>query len=107
MFDEEDEDEGFDSQFNDELERYEKMINNKEAYYFDSETFEQIIDHFIIKNQLKKGLTAIEFAQQQHPNNTTFELRKAQIFSTTGQLKESLLSFRIWRKVSLLILRYM
>lgn len=92
MFDEEDEEEeGFDSQFNAELERFEQMIDSKEAYYFDSEILEQIIDHFIIKNQLKKGLTAIEFAQQQHPNNTTFELRKAQIFSTTGQLKESLL----------------
>lgn len=90
MFDEEDE-EGFDSQFNSELERFEKMIENQEALYFDSEILERIIDHFIIKNQLKKGLTAIEFAQDQHPTNSTFELRKAQIYSTTGKLKESLL----------------
>lgn len=92
MFDEEDEeDEGFDSQFNSELERFEEMLSNKEAYYFDSEILEQIVDHFIIKNQLKKGLKAIEFAKYQHPNNQTFELRKAQILSTTGKLKESLL----------------
>ncbi|UKN03084.1 tetratricopeptide repeat protein [Paracrocinitomix mangrovi] len=91
MFDDDEEEDGFDSQFYSELERFEKMLEDKEAYYFDSEILEQIIDHFIIKNQLKKGLTAIEFAQDQHPNNNTFELRKAQIFSTTGKLKESLL----------------
>lgn len=91
MFDDDEEDDGIDSQFNSELERFEEMIKNKEAYYFDSEILEQIIDHFIIKNQLKKGLTAIEFAAEQHPTNKTFELRRAQILSTTGKLKESLL----------------
>jgi tetratricopeptide (TPR) repeat protein len=90
MFEDED-DEGIDSQFNSELERFEKMIEDKEAFYFDSEILERIIDHFIIKNQMKKGLSAIDFAQNQHPTNQTFELRKAQILSTTGQLKESLL----------------
>lgn len=91
MFDEEDDDEGFDSQFNSELERYEQMLSAKEAYYFDSEILEQIIDHFIVKNQMKKALSAINFAKDQHPGNSVFELRKAQIYSTTGQLKESLL----------------
>ena len=64
MFDDEDEDELFDAQFNAELERFESMIQNKESYYFDSEILEQIIDHFIIKNQIKKGLMAIEFAKE-------------------------------------------
>lgn len=91
MFEEEDDDEGFDSQFNSELERYEQMLSNKEAYYFDSEILEQIIDHFIVKNQMKKALAGINFAKDQHPANTVFDLRKAQIYSTTGQLKESLL----------------
>jgi len=93
MFDEEEDDDeqGFDSQFNSELERYEQMIEDKEVYYFDTEILEQIIDHFIIKNQLKKALGAILFALDQHPSNHIFSLRKAQIFSTTGKLKESLL----------------
>lgn len=92
MFDEDEDDEdGFDSQFNDELERYEQMLSEKEVYYFDSEILEQIIDHFIIKNQMKKALNAILFAKDQHPNNHVFDLRRAQIFSTTGRLKESLL----------------
>ncbi|MEX1000497.1 MAG: tetratricopeptide repeat protein [Crocinitomicaceae bacterium] len=90
MFDDDEEDR-FDSQFSAELERFEQMLANKEAYYFDSEILEQIIDNFIIKNQIKKAMSAIAFAKDQHPNNTTFDLRKAQLLSTTGQLKESLL----------------
>ncbi|MFT4600642.1 MAG: tetratricopeptide (TPR) repeat protein [Arenicella sp.] len=92
MFDEEDDEEHeFDSQFNSELERFEQMVEDKAVYYFDTEILEQIIDHFIIKNQLKKSLNAILFALEQHPSNHIFTLRKAQIFSTTGKLKESLL----------------
>lgn len=98
MFDDEDDDEIFDAQFNAELERYEQMIRNKESYYFDPEVLEQIIDHFIVKNQVKNGLNAIEFAKSQHPNNLVFDLRKAQIFSTTGKLKESLLILQALEK---------
>lgn len=97
MFD--DEDEFFDAQFNAELERFNKMLKDKDAYYFDPEVLEQIIDHFIIKNQLKKALTAIEFAKDQHPSFSIYDLRKAQIFSTTGKLKESLLILQMLEKL--------
>jgi tetratricopeptide (TPR) repeat protein len=90
MFEEEENDDFFDARFDVELQRYEKMIKTKDALYFDPEILEQIIEHFIIKNQLKKGLKAIDFAKSLHPSFTIFDLRKAQIYSTTGQLKESL-----------------
>ena len=98
MFDDEDEDELFDAQFNAELERFEMMLQNKESYYFDPEILEQIIDHFIIKNQVKQALAAIEFAKTQHPGSNAYDLRKAQLFSTTGQLKESLLILQVLEK---------
>ncbi len=92
MFDEEDDgnDGQFDDRFNLELERFERMLADKDAFYFDPEVLEQIIEHFIMKNQLKKGLVAINFAKEQHPAYSIFDLRKAQILSTTGKLKESL-----------------
>ena len=49
----EEEDEMFDPGFNEELERFEKMVEKQDRYYFDSEILDQIIDHFVIKNQLK------------------------------------------------------
>lgn len=102
MFDDEEEEELFDAQFHAELERYEQMIRNKESYYFDAEVLEQIIDHFIVKNQVKNGLNAIEFAKSQHPHNLVYDLRKAQIFSTTGKLKESLLILQALEKTDTL-----
>ncbi len=101
MFDEEEneEDEGlFDARFKQELERFEAMLSEKTAYYFDAEILEQIIEHFIIHNQLKKGLKAANFGKKQHPSNSVFDLRKAQILSTIGQLKESLLILQTLEK---------
>lgn len=98
MFEDDDEEELFDAHFHAELERYEKMIRNSESYYFDAEVLEQIIDHFIVKNQVKNGLNAIEFAKSQHPHNLVYDLRKAQIFTTTGKLKESLLILQALEK---------
>lgn len=94
MFDEEDNEDNdglFDDQFKSELNRFENMLEEGDAYYFDGEILEQIVEHFIINNQLNKGLKAANFGKEQHPANSVFDLRKAQIFSTTGKLKESLL----------------
>ncbi len=102
MFDEEDEEGNdglFNDRFNSELDRFEKMLKEEDAYYFDAEILEQIVEHFIIKNQLKKGLKATEFAKNQHPSSNVFDLRKAQILSSTGQLKESLLILQSLEKI--------
>ena len=87
----EEEDERYDSGFNEELERFEVMVEKQDRYYFDSEILDQIIDHFVIKNQLKKALLAIELGLEQHPKQLIFELRKAQVYTATGKLKEALL----------------
>jgi len=98
MFEEE-EDNQFDDQFNYELNRFENMIKYDEAYYFDPEVLVLIIDNYIIKNQLKQALVTVEFGANQHPSHTNFNLKKAQIYSTTGQLKESLLLLQTLEKI--------
>ena len=102
----EEEDDMYDSSFNEELERFEKMIDTHDRYYFDSEMLEQIIDHFIVKNLLKKALIAIEVGQEQHPTSVIFELRRAQVFTATGNLKESLLILQELEKTIPLIQIY-
>jgi tetratricopeptide (TPR) repeat protein len=102
MFDEEDNEDHdgmSDAQFNSELKRFEEMIEDGSSMYFDAEMLEQIIDHFIIKSQFKKALGAVRVGLDQHPANTTFKLRKAQIMSTMGQLKESLLELQELEKI--------
>ena len=75
----EDNEEQFDDQFKFELSRFENMIDIGDAYYFDPEVLEQIIDHYIIKNQLKKAATAVDFGIEQHPSYASFQLKKAQL----------------------------
>ncbi len=84
-------DEQNDEQFNFELNRFENMLEIGDAYYFDPEILEQIIDFYIIKNQFAKALTAISFGLEQHPDHFAFNLKKAQIYSSNGKLKDSLL----------------
>lgn len=95
----EDNEEQFDDQFQFELSRFENMIEIGDAYYFDPEVIELIIDHYIIKNQLKKAKIAVDFGSEQHPSHSNFSLKKAQLFSTTGQLKESLLLLQVLEKI--------
>ena len=44
------------------IEKYETMLKNHEATYFDSEEFEYIIDHYTQHNQLKNSRQAVEIA---------------------------------------------
>ena len=46
----EDHEEEFDDQFKFELNRFENMMTVGDAYYFDPESLELIIHHYIIKN---------------------------------------------------------
>ena len=80
-----------DEQFEQELSRFEYMINTGDSYYFEPDTLEDIIDHYIVKNKVKNAMLAIDLGLQLHPSILFFQLRKAQLFSTTGKLKESLL----------------
>src|SRR3982751_892816 len=72
------------------IERYEEMIRNKDAYFFDVDAFLNIIDYYIERNQPDMALQVVEFAQQQHPDSVEFLLRQAQILAVTDQFDEAL-----------------
>ena len=58
------------------IERYEEMIRNKDAYFFDVDAFLNIIDFYIERNDPKVALQVVEFAQDQHPASVEFLLRE-------------------------------
>ena len=68
-----------DSQFDDLLARYEKMIGQGDRYYFDVEDFEQIIEHYLDLNKTGKALNAVRYAFKLHPNAFILMIKKAQI----------------------------
>src|SRR5690606_17705747 len=74
------------------VDRYEEMIRNDDQYFFDASAFESIIDYYTFKNDPVKGLQVIDFAISQHPFETVFLLKKAQLHATLQNFDEALLA---------------
>ncbi|MCB0478097.1 MAG: tetratricopeptide repeat protein [Crocinitomicaceae bacterium] len=69
---------------------FEEVINSNTNKYFDPELLEGIIDYYIFKSDYEKALKCVDFCIEQHPNYMVFQLRKAQICSSLGDVKLSL-----------------
>ena len=89
-YDDEEEDNYFDGNLNEELDRFEKSLNGEPLGYMDSDTLEAIIDHYLIQGNYSKANLCAEIGIQQFPFISMFSLRKAQAISANGQLKEAL-----------------
>jgi tetratricopeptide (TPR) repeat protein len=89
MFDNE-EDEYPDGAFQEDLEKFEEMMQNGSSVFFDSDRLEMMLDHFLMSNQFKKALTCVNHSIYQFPVNALFRVRKAQVLSAMGKLNEAL-----------------
>ena len=89
MFDDE-EDEGFDGNLNEDLEKFEAYLKGDAIGFMDSDRLEALIDHFLINNQYTKAKICAEHAITQFAYSPLFYLRKAQAISALGQLKEAI-----------------
>lgn len=91
MFDDEDEnDDYFEGNLNEDLERFESFLKGGEIGFLDSDRLEAIIDHYLITNQYSKAKICAEHAITQFSFNAIFSLRLAQSMSAMGELKEAL-----------------
>ena len=89
-YEDDDEENYFDGNLNEELDRFEKSLNGEPLGYMDSDTLEAIIDHYLIQGNYSKANLCAEIGIQQFPFISMFSLRKAQAISANGQLKEAL-----------------
>lgn len=91
MFDDEDEnDDYFEGNLSEDLERFESFLKGGEIGFLDSDRLEAVIDHYLINNQYSKAKLCAEHAISQFSFNAIFSLRLAQAMSAMGQLKEAL-----------------
>jgi tetratricopeptide (TPR) repeat protein len=89
MFDNEEE-HFFDESFNEDLIKFENSLKGEPLGFMDSDSFEAIIDHFLIQGNYNKAKVCAEMGIEQYPFKSVFLLRKAQAVSGMGQLKEGL-----------------
>lgn len=90
MFEDEEENENYDVNFNEYLERFEKSLNGEPIGFIDSDQIEILIDHYLMNGMYSKASSCADLGLQLFSYNTLFLLRKAQSISAMGQLKEAL-----------------
>ena len=72
------------------VQKFERMSKNNERCFFDVIEFESIIDYYIECNNSARAFEAADLAAEQHPNSTSIQLRRAQVFLDKGRAVEAL-----------------
>lgn len=86
----EDEEDNYDGNFNEDLERFERSLKGEAIGFIDGDQIECIIDHYLINGHYAKASACADLGINQFPFNALFFLRKAQAISAMGQLKEAM-----------------
>lgn len=89
MFDEEDDDD-FEGNLREDLERFEAHLRGDALGFMDSDRLEMLIDHYLINSHYQKARACAEYAIARFSYIPLFQLRMAQAISAMGQLKEAL-----------------
>ena len=72
------------------LDRFEDMLKANEAYFFDVEEFEVLVDYYLDKSDTKKAKKAIDFSLLQHPTSSILKLKKAQFLAAIHKPNKAL-----------------
>ena len=72
------------------IKRFEEMLRKKEHYFFDIEDFEDIIDYYFERNNIKKIKQILKYAIKQHPSSTSLIIKKAQLLSLTNKPEKAI-----------------
>ncbi len=82
--------ESFDESANELIERIEKKLASGESFYFDSDEYEVIIDHYLASNDLDKCRIVIQLAMEQHPNSLIISLKQVQYLIRNDESEHAL-----------------
>ena len=72
------------------IERFERMMKDRRALFFDVHEFEAIADHYLMKGQLKKALKTTILGMEQHPLNSGLPIKRAQVLTAFNRPEEAL-----------------
>jgi tetratricopeptide (TPR) repeat protein len=72
------------------IEKFEKMLKLRQAYFFDVEEVESLSDFYLEKNNLKKAKLAVNHGLSIFTDSSTLLLKKAQIFAASKESTKAL-----------------
>lgn len=85
-----------DDSLSDLLERFDSMLSEDTRYFFDVEEYEDLIDHYLVSNELEKCGLAVKLALEQYPGQSGILIRQAQFLVSSDKAEKAL---RILAKV--------
>ncbi len=67
------------------VKRFERMIKDDDQQFFDLEEFEAIIGHYLSMGQFENAKKVLQYASSLFPENLMLQLREAQILASMGK----------------------
>ncbi|MDX1462955.1 MAG: hypothetical protein R3359_07860, partial [Marinirhabdus sp.] len=68
------------------LSRFESMLKTNDVYFFDSEEFEEIIQHYLENGKVALAKKATKLGLEQHPTSTNLKLFRIEMFIFENEL---------------------
>jgi tetratricopeptide (TPR) repeat protein len=78
------------NEVNEAVERFEQMEVNRQKYFFDVHSIENIFDFYADKLQLEKADRVLELGIRMHPQATSLKVRKASMYIEKGFQEKAL-----------------
>ncbi len=72
---------------NDLIERFERMLDNREKFYFDTEEFYEIIAYYLDVGDLPYAKKALDYALEMYPASTEIQIKKLEYLLSVDRLK--------------------
>ncbi|MFV0305053.1 MAG: tetratricopeptide repeat protein, partial [Moheibacter sp.] len=72
---------------NELIERFEKMLEEKQSYYFDTEEFYEIISYYLDVGDLPFAKKAIEYAEELYPSSMEIQIKRLEYLLSIEKLK--------------------
>lgn len=76
-------------EFKKDLAKYEEMLIEGKAIYFDTEQLTDIAEYYASKDEYQKALDAIEYSLTMHPNDTDMLTLKGALLLESGQIQKA------------------
>lgn len=90
MFDDNEDEEYYDDDLSEDIERFERFLKGDSMGFLDSDRWEVLVDNYILTGQYNKAVQAADEALSQFGYIDQFRLRKAQALSGMGKLKDAI-----------------
>jgi tetratricopeptide (TPR) repeat protein len=72
------------------IDKFEKMLKHRDAYFFDVEEVEALVDYYMERSNIRKAKLAVNHGLELFPDSSSLFLKKAQVFAASKESEKAL-----------------